>query len=263
MAFFVNFDRLQLYYFHNRNYSQYSNMLLANINILNDLKGLSFKSILNQLNQDIVANIDSFFSLIDYKYQFTPRIVLARDEGGGGFVSNCYPFFVYNLPGTFFTYLVLFTLFKIVSRRPASRLIRTFSFFGVLITMIFEGNIESLTYYSIGEMNLFFSADFRHRLINIFITVFQFIITIVAVGSVLFFKYHYRRLIFYFIEDKRNNGLGVLCQTVDNGIICMLFGIAHQILFSRPQLQLFVLLFLECAWMVFKACLVFRKAYRK
>jgi hypothetical protein len=154
-------------------------------------------------------------------------------------------------------------LFKLVKNRPASRLIRKFSFFGLFIPMVFEGNIEWLTYYSIGEMTLFFSASLQHRLINVFIVFFQLIVTMISVGSVLLFKYHYRRLIFYFIEDKRNNGLGVLCQTVDNGIICMLFGIAHQVLFARPQLQLFVLLFLECAWMVFKACLVFRKAYKK
>jgi hypothetical protein len=46
MSFFVNLDRLQLYYFHNRNYSQYSNLLLADINILNDLKGIFFRNLL-------------------------------------------------------------------------------------------------------------------------------------------------------------------------------------------------------------------------
>jgi hypothetical protein len=46
MAFFANFDRLQFYYFHNRNYSQYSTALLAGINILNDIKGLFFQSVL-------------------------------------------------------------------------------------------------------------------------------------------------------------------------------------------------------------------------
>jgi hypothetical protein len=46
MSFFVNLDRLQFFYYDNRNYSQYATTLLKNINILNDLKGLFFKSIL-------------------------------------------------------------------------------------------------------------------------------------------------------------------------------------------------------------------------
>jgi hypothetical protein len=110
-------------------------------------------------------------------------------------------------------------------------MIRKFSFLGILMLMIFEGNVESLTYYSIGEMTLFFSSNLQHRFINVFIVYFQLITTIFSVGSPLLFKFHYRRLIFYFIEDKRNNIFGILCQTVDNGIICLLFGIVHQILF--------------------------------
>ena len=133
-------------------------------------------------------------------------------------------------------------IFWLIRDRPASKMIRKFSFLGILLTMLFEGNIESLTFYSFGEMSLFYSANFMHRFINVFIVFFQLIITIFAVGSVFCFKFLYRTLIFYFVEDKKNNSLGILCQTVDNGVICLLFGIIHQILFARPQLQLMVLL---------------------
>lgn len=50
MTFFSNFDRLQFYYFDNRNYSQYSTVFLAGINILNDVKGLLFLNILQNFN---------------------------------------------------------------------------------------------------------------------------------------------------------------------------------------------------------------------
>lgn len=39
MSYFVNFDRLQFYYLHKRNYSFYSDLLLAEINVLSSLKG--------------------------------------------------------------------------------------------------------------------------------------------------------------------------------------------------------------------------------
>jgi hypothetical protein len=114
MSFFVNLDRLQFYYFDNRNYSQYSHTLLDKINNLNDLKGLFFRNIIEHINPEVANSIDSFFSSIDYKKGFTPNIILDRDEDGRGFISNCYPFLVYNLPGTVITYVALFIVFKLV-----------------------------------------------------------------------------------------------------------------------------------------------------
>jgi hypothetical protein len=76
MAFFVHFDRLQFYYFHNRNYSQYSTLILADINIINDLKGVFFQNVLQLMKPNISIIIDNFFTSIDYKYQYTPSIIL-------------------------------------------------------------------------------------------------------------------------------------------------------------------------------------------
>jgi hypothetical protein len=138
MSFFVNFDRLQLYYFHNRNYSQYSIVLLNDINILNGLKGLLFKSIIRLVNPNITNSIDSFFFSLDYKYKYTHSKIMERNaDNGGGFVNNCYSFFVYTLPGSIITYLVFLVFFKLVRKQPASRLIRKFSFLGILIVMVF------------------------------------------------------------------------------------------------------------------------------
>lgn len=112
-------------------------------------------------------------------------------------------------------------------------------------------------------MSLLFSANLQHKIINILIIGFQLTVTILAVGSVLFLKVHYKRIISYLIEDKRINHLGMFCQTVDSGVICLLFGIIHQILFSKPQSQLLALLFLEVCWMSFKVSFIFNKTYTK
>lgn len=137
MTFFVNFDRLQFYYFHNRSYSQYSTVLLADINVLNGFKGLFFQSIIYLANPDLSDKIDSFFASIDYKFIYTPKIIQERNGNkGGGFINNCYSFFVYTFPGTIITYFIFLGLFKLVRKRPASRLIRKFSIIGILITMI-------------------------------------------------------------------------------------------------------------------------------
>lgn len=150
MSFFVNFDRLQFYYYHNRNYSEYSNALLEEINTLNNLKGTLLLSIYESFSPNIGSRIDNFFQNLDYKYNYSSDITLARNSNGGGFMNNCYSIFVYCIPGAVFIYIVMLLIFKVWKNRPVSRLFRKYTFYGLLFPFIFEGNIESITYYSIG-----------------------------------------------------------------------------------------------------------------
>lgn len=150
MSFFVNFDRLQFYYYHHRNYSEYSNVLLEEINTLNNLKGSLFLNFYEAFSSNISNRIDTFFQTLDYKYRYSSDITLGRNVNGGGFVNNCYSVFVFSIPGAIFIYIVMLLLFKAWKNRPISRLFRKYSFYGLLFPFIFEGNIESLTYYSIG-----------------------------------------------------------------------------------------------------------------
>lgn len=46
LSFFVNFDRLQFYYYHSRAYGYYARLILANVNLLNSLKGSLFSNTL-------------------------------------------------------------------------------------------------------------------------------------------------------------------------------------------------------------------------
>lgn len=137
MSFFVNFDRLQFYYYHNRNYSEYSNVLLEEINVLNSLKGTLFLNLYEAFCPNISNRIDAFFQSLDYKYRFSSSITWARNSNGGGFVNNCYSIFVYSMPGAICIYIIMLLLFNAWKDRPVSRLFRKYTFYGLIFPFIF------------------------------------------------------------------------------------------------------------------------------
>lgn len=56
-SLFVNFDRIQFYYYHNRSYSFYSYLLLTKINNINNLKGASLRKIYQLFDPAAEENI--------------------------------------------------------------------------------------------------------------------------------------------------------------------------------------------------------------
>jgi hypothetical protein len=61
---------------------------------------------------------------------------------------NMYGFFAYNLPGTILIFGLLCGIFYVLREKPISRLVRKYSFFGIFFFMLLDGNVESITYFT-------------------------------------------------------------------------------------------------------------------
>lgn len=120
-------------------------MLLSNVNKLAIDRGslpqnffesceLSFCVSLNNFYTDLVAGLD-------YKYKYTESFFLGRNSQGFGFFANNMDFFYYELPAIFISYIIFSMLFRALFNYPISRFIRKYSFSGILLFLVYEGNI--------------------------------------------------------------------------------------------------------------------------
>lgn len=170
--------------------------------------------------------------------------------------------FVYSLPICLLTLLLSKMLFTMLYRWPASRFFRKFSFAGILLIMLCEGNVEQLTFYFLGELLAFYSLSTHHKFINAVVVFFYFTIFFTAVGSAWWFRYHYRKNAKYFMEESRVNLTSLWSSTVERGVICISCGVAHQILMSQPNIQLIVLIAIEFIWIGLKCYFYVLGLYR-
>ena len=59
-----------------------------------------------------------------------------------GFFANNLEFFYYELPVMFAVYLIFLLIFKLLFNFRVSKYIRKYSLYGILIFIIYEGNVE-------------------------------------------------------------------------------------------------------------------------
>ena len=118
--------------------------------------------------------------------------------------------------------------------------------------MIFDGNIEELTFFTFSQFRCFFSRSVYHKFLNVFIVIVFSLTIIIVFALPLWFKFHYGRKSRYLFEEQSTNILVIVSTMVDRGIICVLFGLAHQLLLSYPNLQISILIFLQLFWILKK-----------
>jgi hypothetical protein len=124
--------------------------------------------------------------------------MLEINEDGSGFFANNYNILVYSLPLIIMIEVIFFSLFHLTKNHPFSKIFRKYYFFGILLFMFFEGNIEQYCFYFFEEFSLFFSANFTHKLMNIFLLLFFFVTVFMCVGSYIWFKAYYEKKAKYF-----------------------------------------------------------------
>jgi hypothetical protein len=75
LSFFSNFDRLELYYYHQQNSSYYSTIFLKAINLLEQEKGILVENIIksnfSESSQAILDFSNKLQEKFDYKLEFT------------------------------------------------------------------------------------------------------------------------------------------------------------------------------------------------
>lgn len=119
-----------------------------------------------------------------------------------------------------------------------------------------------MTFFAVGEWLNFFSASFPHKIVNIFITLFFYIILFVAVGGILWFRFRNKSNISYLLENSRNCFCGLASSIIDHGLVCVLLGAIHRVTMNHPNLQLFFLSIIEISWLLIKLKFLIGGIYR-
>ena len=144
---------------------------------------------------------------IEQKKKYTSDENIEKNPNGLGFFANNLEFFYYELPLIFITYLLFAGAFKLLFNFRISKYIRKYAFAGILLFIIYEGNIEQFAFYFFTECKNLFSFNFPHKIANVLMIYFFFILIVFSVAGLLFFTYHYRKLVKYFMEDSKETNM--------------------------------------------------------
>lgn len=148
--------------------------------------------------------------------------------------------------------LLLNVTFKALFHRPISQLFRKFSLWAVLLIMMFDGNIEQMTFFTFSEFRLFFSKCFRHKLLNTLILFFFFLLMFTVFGLLPWGKFHYKKKVKHLLDASKAKPQLLWGTTFDRGILCFIFGAVHFLFLNLPNLQLFALMLIEVLWILKK-----------
>jgi len=264
MSFFFNLDRFQFYIYHRRNYTYYSKLFLNLVSQFQNEKALLYRKIFQKFSiiNSTVTSFGAWLNSLDYKQKRTDQRFLNIDATGEGFMANSSEFFINSLISNLiigFAACILFLLFK---KYKASKIIKKFSISGFILLLIFSGNIEYLTFFVFREFECFFSTDFVHKIVNLFIVLFFFLVIFVSISLLFWCKPIYKKLIKYMTAEYQSNMNGIIAKTVDQGIVCLLFGATHGILLNFPKIQLFTLLIFEVSWLCCKSFAISLHSYK-
>ena len=256
--FMRTFDRMQFYYFHKNNLSEYSTILLSNINTLAEERGQLPQTLIRSCSLPICTSFANFYDDLeeglDKKKNYTDSFILERNENGLGFFANNLDFFFFELPLAFATYFIFACIFRLLFNYRISKYIRKYSFYGIFLFIVYEGNVEQFAFYFFTECRNLFSVNFAHKISNVVMIYFFFVMIIFSVGGLLFFTFHYRKLVKYFLEDsKEGNMEAVLIESLERSIFPLLFGCIHALLIDYLLIQTIALGVVELCYFVAKS----------
>ena len=259
MNFLLAFDRLQLYYFHRHNLSFYATLLLSSANALEFQEGSLVQNFFQSCEADSVVCrsvnglYNSLLAAVEHKAAYSDAEFLGRNENGVGFFANMLDYFFYELPSSLLMCLVLTLLFRLLFHHRFSLYLRQYSLVGVFLIIVCEGNVEQFSFYFFMECRNFFSASLSHRLANVFLVFFFFVVVTFAVGGLVWFRYHYKKLVKYLVDDYRCLSLYLLClETLEKSTYPLLFGAVHALLRDTLALQSVVLAVVEVSYFAVK-----------
>jgi len=95
---------------------------------------------------------------------------------------------------------IFYQIFEMLFKYRISVFFRKYSFYAIIFFMVFEGNVEQFAFDIFCELKLFMSINFTHKVANVVILLILFVIIIFSVSSLLWMKFHYKKLVKYFVE---------------------------------------------------------------
>lgn len=149
-------------------------------------------------------------------------------------------------------HFVLAIIFKLLFNYRVSLILRKYSFYGTLLFIIYEGNIESFAFFFFAECQNLFSANFIHKMANVFMIYFFFLLMVFVIGGMLWVTFHYRKLTKYFVEDFTPSISSVVLESMERSIFPLLFGCVHILLKDNRPMQAVVLTAVEICYLAMR-----------
>lgn len=109
-----------------------------------------------------------------------------------------------DLPVTLLIFMVGLISFKLLFRYRISMLFRQYSLFGYIFCVFLDGKVEIMTFFFLSEVLLLASSSFLQRFKVALIVFAYFLIFTFVIGSMLFFKAIYGKLVKHIYENCRN-----------------------------------------------------------
>ena len=177
--------------------------------------------------------------------------------------GNCKGFFLISLPLTVLVFIVLRFAFKKGFNHKFSKLLRKFDFWGYLLLLLFEGNIQQFAFYLVFEWENVFFFDFSNKIMKTFAILFGFLVLMVSTGFFFMTYVVYKRLNRYFMDNNINQFKGQLMLILQFGLKNFCFGILHSSTRSLSyKLGLTIILGGELLFMLLLAKMITQNIYK-
>ena len=257
MSFMITFERLQFYYYHRQNLTESSTALLSNIDTMVQDRGQLPQTILENCDASICKLYMDLYNnllvVLEKKQSYTDNFMKSRNPDGLGFFTNNLDFFFFELPVAFLLYGIFALIFRLLFNYRISKYLRKYSFYGIFLFLVYEGNVEQFAFYFFTECRNLFSANFSHKIANVVIVYFFFLMVVFSVGGLLFFTFNYRKLVKYFLEDSKESNIeAVVIESLERSIYPLVFGCTHALFIDNLALQTIVLAMVELSYFLSK-----------
>jgi hypothetical protein len=198
---------------------------------------------------------------LNFKQNYTDTYFLGKNENGISFIANELEFFYYQLPLMLIVHLILGCVFRITFNFKLSVAFRKYCFLGLIFFMLFEGNLEEFVFYYFLECLTLFSANATHRLVNVFILSFGFMMFFYTFGCFFFFYYYYGKKGKCLFQDYRFTFYSFLAAAVESGIITFFSGAIQSLLFNDLLIETILLVSMEIQWIAIRIWLLHQSVY--
>jgi hypothetical protein len=160
-------------------------------------------------------------------------------------------------------FILLRWAFKLLFRFPVSSLLRKFDFWGFLLIILFDGNVQQFAFYLTSEWRNVFYFSFGDLCLKAGIVWFGFLLVTVSVGGFFMTFGTYCKLNRHLIDNNRNNLHGNTFILLQYGFRNLLIGILHSILRYLPYFtMLSILISVELLFLTFFILSITLMTYR-
>lgn len=152
-------------------------------------------------------------------------------------------YFLLNIPVILLTLILYRMVYHVFSNYRVMLFFKKFTYWGVLILLLLEGNIEFFFFSFIGDFSVFFSSNYNHKLFNSSTFIISFLVLFASTFGLFSLYLVYRKKSSQFYDNCSGKCSSAFYYLVVNGVFNITRGLFHRIAINSPDIQV-VLLFL-------------------